>query len=113
MKRLLIIALLLTINTFLLAQKVNFYPAYVADAKSAENLIKSNAKHIIKAETALFIVEYPVLISIKDFKKYEKYSLINCELVKDYPECKKNKLVFHLINGEKYTIKIKKRIYFF
>ncbi len=112
MKTLQMIALSFLITTLSLAQKAEFYPAYIVDGESAVTLIKENAKKHPTSNTLCFLKKYPVLASIKSFRCKDKYSLINTKLVVGMPDYKNDRIIFRLVNNKEYTVKLRKRKYF-
>lgn len=111
MKKVIILVLLFIASFVAYSQKgPTFDLGYVKNVEGAQKLILDHASVIKSPEVAQFLLDYPILMDLKSFKRSEKYSIINSALIAGSPVKSGKFIVITLSNGKKYWIKTKKRI---
>lgn len=89
-----------------------YHQAYVnCDASELQILVHDNARTTPSPQGKDFIKKYPILSSMKEFKKRKKYSLINANLLQHDPVLTDdNNLLFEFKNGKQYKVRLTDRI---
>jgi hypothetical protein len=112
MKKLLFMVAMLVLTTVATyAQKTikMYQPAYLINRESAERIAKEQQLNKKTVSVQVFMLDYPVLDSIENFNKKDKYSLINSALITSVIESNKT-TTFILTNGVAYKVKKKNQI---
>ncbi len=114
MKKLLILLLLVAgITGSVHAQKTEktYQLAYLANKEAAVKVAKEQQLNHKSVQIQIFLAEYPVLDSIKNFNKKEKYSLINDALIEAVVVPEHGKYTLYLSkNGLEYKVKTKNKV---
>lgn len=114
MKKLLFLVFMLVLTSVTTnAQKTvkSYQSAYLINRESAERIAKEQQLNKKTIAVQMFLIEYPVLDSLKNFNPKEKYSLINNALISAVVTSDDNKAVtFFLKNGEVYKVKKKHQV---
>jgi hypothetical protein len=95
------------------AQKTvkSYQSAYLINRESAVRIAKEQQLNKKTVAVQVFLIEYPVLDSIKNYNPREKYSLINSDLISAVVTSDDNRgITFFLKNGEVYRVKKKRQV---